>query len=438
MSKILALHELETILSQYLNFEKTPKKDALWLKNMELLCSKLDNPQKKYKSFHIAGSKGKGSVSSFIARILEEAKLSAGIFTSPHVSDISERLRKPSELFSNQTYQNALDEFKSITDFIQNLENNGGNSATWFELFTIYSFLCFEKAQVDWAVFEVGLGGRLDSTNVIEPEACIITPIELEHTEFLGDTIEKIAFEKAGIIKKGIPVFSAPQFDSVKKVFEQKAKEVGTSITFLNEKDVFHAELFNFIDSIELTLKGSIQKQNAKLAALAVKSILPKIDNTTILQGLQKTTIPCRFEVIKKSYNNKELTVVLDGCHTPNSVAICLDTFYKEFGSDNHLLFACAKDKDVEGMAEIIKKSPCNFGHITITEPGNVKQADFSKIENTFENKFKTQQLTKNKDYSTCIKNAIEIAQRQNKTLLCMGSFYLCAELLEGIKLGNI
>ncbi len=433
MSKINALAELENILSKYLNFEKTPKKDALWLQNMEMMCEKLSHPEKKYKSFHVAGSKGKGSTSSFIASILEEAQFSTGIFTSPHISDISERVRKPSGAFCDDTYEQSLKEFKNLHAFINSLQENGGNKATWFELFTVYSFLCFQKAQVDWAVFEVGLGGRLDSTNVITPEACIITPIELEHTEFLGNTIEKIAYEKAGIIKKGIPVFSAPQCEKAKNVFIKKAHEVGAVITFLDESNTTLKDLFSAIDTIDLKLTGSIQKQNAKLASLVIKTMLPDIEDRVILDGLSKATMPCRFEVIEKNISGKKITIVLDGCHTPNSVDFCLNTFYKEFGSTNHLLFACAADKDVEEIAKKITESPCQFSHISITEPGGIKHGDFKRTSNAFKTYFDDTQLVKNINYSECIKNAIQKAVEEEKTLLCVGSFYLCAELLRYI-----
>lgn len=430
MSKINALNNLEEILSKYLNFEKTPKKDALWLQNMEMICKELSHPENSYKSIHVAGSKGKGSTSSFIASILEEARFSTGLFTSPHISDISERVRKPSGVFSNDVYEKALEKLKKLQDFIDALENNGGNKATWFELFTIYSFLCFQEANVDWAVFEVGLGGRLDSTNVITPEACVITPIELEHVEFLGDTIEKIAGEKAGIIKKGIPVFSAPQCENAKKVFIEKANEVETTITFLDENDSKLLSLFNQIDSIDLKLKGRIQKQNAKLASLVIKTILPEIKESIILKGLAKATMPCRFEILEKIIDGKKLTIVLDGCHTPNSMNLCLDTFYKEFGENQELLFACASDKDVEEIANCIANSKCNFSHISITEPGGIKPGDFERTIKAFETTNDKTILYKNNNYSECIHYAIVNALANDTTLICAGSFYLCAELL--------
>ncbi len=434
MANSKSLQKLEDILSKYLNFEKTPKKDSLWLKNMEMLCCKLNNPQNFYKSVHVAGSKGKGSVSSFLASILSEANYETGLFTSPHVSDISERVRGPYSAFNENVYKNALAIFCENQNFIDSLEENGGNKATWFELFTIYSFLCFKEAHVDWAVFEVGLGGRLDSTNVIIPQVCLITPIELEHTEFLGNTIEEIAYEKAGIIKTGIPVFSARQADSVCEVLKNRAQEVGSPLIFVDDVESASSSEFsllcNEIDLLSMNLKGRIQKENAKLACLAVKSILPHIDNKSVLDGIKKATIPCRFEVKTINVGDKCLTLVLDGCHTPNSLSLCLKTFQEEFGSAHELLFACAADKAVNEMAQIIYNSDCNFSQIYVTEPGGIKQGDFSKSTQAFKTYF-NENLQLNKNTSQQIHSAIGTATAHGKVLLCVGSFYLCAEVLK-------
>ncbi len=431
MSTITPLTKLEHILSAYLNFEVTPKKDALWLKNMELLSSIFNNPQNNYRTIHIAGSKGKGSTSSFIASILQEAVFETGLFTSPHVSDISERVRSAFYVFAEDVYEEALKTFLDKKVCIDSVEQNGGAKATWFELITLFAFICFEKAKVDWGVFEVGLGGRLDSTNILLPKVCLITPIELEHTQFLGDTLEKVAFEKAGIIKKDIPVFSAKQKDCVKKVLIHKAKEVGTSITFFDDeenKDKWR-ELFSQIDKTELKLKGSIQKENAKLACLAIKKLYPNLENDVIIRGLSKAFLPCRLESFLACIKNKTVFGIMDGAHTPNSLSLCLDSFYTNFGAGQNILFACADDKDVEAMAELIKDTPCKFSNITITLPGNVKKGSIEKARKAFEKYFGSDVLSVDEDYSKAISMTLDACAKENKALLCVGSFYLCAEL---------
>ena len=222
-------------LDAFLNFEKMPKKNIFWLDTMDYLCNRFYNPQKEYKCYHIAGSKGKGSVSSYIANILSSAGFKTGLYTSPHILNFSERIRCANNPFPEEIYEQTVKQIVPLVDSIipENLPNQ--REATWFELVTLFAFLTFKNAGCTHCVFETGMGGRLDATNVINPEICIITPIELEHTEFLGDTLEKIAAEKAGIIKENVPVISFNQKPEVKKVLIEKANEKNCKIYFLDE-----------------------------------------------------------------------------------------------------------------------------------------------------------------------------------------------------------
>ena len=222
-------------LDSFLNFEKMPKKNIFWLDTMNYLCNRFDNPQKEYKAYHIAGSKGKGSVSSYISNILSSAGYNTGLYTSPHILNFSERIRCANNPFPEEIYEQTVKQIVPLVDSIipENLPNQ--REATWFELVTLFAFLTFKNAGCTHCVFETGMGGRLDATNVINPEICIITPIELEHTEFLGDTLEKIATEKAGIIKENVPVISFNQKPEVKKVLIEKANEKNCKIYFLDE-----------------------------------------------------------------------------------------------------------------------------------------------------------------------------------------------------------
>ena len=217
-------------LDSFLNFEKMPKKNIFWLETMKYLCERFNNPQNSYKTYHIAGSKGKGSVSSYIANILSSAGYKTGLYTSPHILNFSERIGSNAGPFSEEVYEKTVKELVHLVDSIipENLPNE--REATWFELVTLFAFLTFKNADCSHCVFETGMGGRLDATNVISPEVTIITPIELEHTEFLGDTLEKIAKEKAGIIKENIPVVSFYQKPEVKTILENIAKEKNCKI----------------------------------------------------------------------------------------------------------------------------------------------------------------------------------------------------------------
>ncbi|MBQ9238343.1 MAG: hypothetical protein IJ191_03385, partial [Treponema sp.] len=219
-------------------FEKLPQKHLFWLDTMQLLCERLGHPENSAPCFHVAGSKGKGSVSTMIACILEEAGYAVGLYTSPHIADFRERVSTPHGFFDDSVYDDAASELMACVSSLG--EDSPTRQVTWFELVTLYAFLCFRRAHVDYAVYEVGMGGRLDATNVVTPRACCITAIEREHTEYLGDTLEKIAAEKAGIIKAGVPVIVAAQKNAaVRDVFEKKATECGSSCIFVDDLTTF-------------------------------------------------------------------------------------------------------------------------------------------------------------------------------------------------------
>ena len=200
------LKDFENWLDGFLNFEKLPQKNMFWLEAMESLCAGLNHPEIFAPCIHVAGSKGKGSVSQMIASILDAAGCKTALYTSPHIQSIFERATLAHSPLKEKSYEDAADELRSFIEKSTVSDLSASRPLTWFELLTIFAFLSFRKEGVDWSVFEVGLGGRLDATNVITPRVSVITPIEEEHTEFLGDTLEKIAGEKGGIIKRGIPV----------------------------------------------------------------------------------------------------------------------------------------------------------------------------------------------------------------------------------------
>lgn len=471
MSQYECVTELEKWLNSYLNFEKTPEKNIFWLDTVEFFCKKLRHPEVFAPAFHIAGSKGKGSVSCMISSILEEAGYKTGLYTSPHILDFIERIGSAHGNFEEKVYKTAAEELKNCVESTTIEELPGRRPITWFELVTLYAFLCFRQAKTDFNVFEVGLGGRLDATNVIKPLISIITPIELEHTQFLGDTIAKIAGEKAGIIKNGVPVICAGQTDEAKQVFIKTAREKNTEICFIDDlisdldieynlaciknntgleklsvvknsetermlplmKINFSSPLFSRKISACLKLPGEFQAWNASLAACAVKMAVPSISEDAIEQGLEKACLPGRFEIVRPSpspasdVSGSESTtfMVLDGAHTVNSVRFTMQTFNKIFGTKKaHLLFACAADKDMNDIALLFKN---RFERITITKPGEVKQSDIKTLENAFNSAGLS--FTKDEDYKDAIKNAVRNAAKDNAVLLVTGSFYLVSEV---------
>ena len=431
-------------LESYLNFERLPQKNIFWLDTIDYLCKRFNNPQDAAPCIHVAGSKGKGSVSKMIATILQEAGYKVGLYTSPHIKDFRERIGSASGFFDDAIYEQAIKEIIPNVDSIIPENLPAERPLTWFELVTLYAFLCFRTAKTDWNVFEVGLGGRLDATNIIRPKLCCITPIELEHTEFLGDTLEKIAAEKAGIIKNCTPVLLArQQSEGVNIVLREKAftrhaphyfVEDLITHSFYSFNDKTHrmhvhleSSMFNRPVDADMRLLGKMQAQNAAMACIAAKKILPNIDEAIIERGLEKAFLPGRFEIRDKVAGYGKLKLILDGAHTLNSVRLTVDTLNKLFGSKKiNLLFACAADKDVKDMAKTFKY---RFSHIYLTRPGEKKLSDLDAAISAF--KAAELKFTADADYKKIIKTALTASAEEDAVLLVTGSFYLVSEVEE-------
>lgn len=448
-------------LDQYLNFERNPKKNIFWLDTMQFLAKRFNHPENCCPSFHVAGSKGKGSVSMMIASILTEAGFKTGLYSSPHILSFTERIGTVNGPFPDTVYEKAVNELINSVNSIITDDLPGKRTVTWFELVTLFAMLCFRNAATEWSVFEVGIGGRLDATNIITPKCCCIGPIELEHTEYLGDTLEKIAAEKGGIIKEGVPVIIAPQKKEVRKVFEKIAEEKKSPVIFVEDiiksteysyktieskennygnslsKDERHQYAMNikfecslFSRPIQTVLKmpGIFQVTNAIVAACAVKTVFPDIDETVIEKGLSKAILPGRFEMVTdvKAYPDIPL-LILDGAHTVNSITFTMQTFNAisvPQKTSAHLLFACAADKDVEDISLLFKNK---FERIMLTRPGETKESDTERMENAFKKAgIQHESCT---DYVRAIENALSCANEAHVPLMVTGSFYLVAEV---------
>lgn len=438
-----AITYFEEWLNDFLNFERTPEKNIFWLDTIDYLCKRFDNPQDASPCIHVAGSKGKGSVSRLISSILDEAGYSVGLYTSPHITDFRERITTPKGFFNEEIYESAIKELIPNIESIIPDNLPAERPLTWFELVTLYAFLCFRKAKVDWAVYEVGMGGRLDSTNIIRPKLCCITPIELEHTEFLGDTLEKIAAEKAGIIKNCTPVIIAHQStNSVERVFYEKAftrhapcyfvdKMIDyASYSFQEKSNLMNIHLessiFNRPIKTNMKMLGKAQVQNAALACIAIKKLYPNIDEAIIERGLSKAFLPGRFEILNNipGFENGP-DVILDGAHTYNSVKLTLDTLNKIYDNKKvNLLFACAADKDIKDISKLFKY---RFEHIFLTIPGDKKKSDLLTAEEAFNEQKLSYSV--NINYKEMIKTAIQESYENDSILLITGSFYLLAEV---------
>jgi len=289
-------------------------------------------------------------------------------------------------------------------------------------------------------VVETGMGGRLDSTNVLDPLVSIITLIELEHTNFLGDTIEAIATEKAGIIKNGKPLVLAKQCDEALNVFKEKTQEKNCQLIYFpqtcylsNVKITTQGTDFtlsinngtnmahNSPLSLSIPIPGKVQAENASLAIAALKIAFPQIGKDAIRDGLKNLKIPARFEKLILTQNNAP-PFIIDGAHTPESLALCVETFCQLYGEGGVLLFGCAADKNATAMAQIAYP---HFAKIFITTPGTFKASDPAKVYEVFADVAGREKIALVKDTQEAVKQAVLFA----KSVLGTGSFYLAAEI---------
>ncbi len=416
-------------IESFTNLEKSTKdlKRRYRPERMQVLLEQFGNPQNHFKVIHTAGSKGKGSVCALLASALKEAGFNTGLYSSPHVLHYRERIRVNGVSLPDESYIRMI---TSIHDSLGDLP--GATDPTTFELLTLLGFLLFREEACEWAVIETGLGGRLDATNTVIPEAVVLTPVELEHTQWLGNSLKEIATEKAGIMKKGKPVFSSEQQNEVAAVFRDRAQKTESKILFLEDrirKIDFKQEpgissyTWYYRDghvlSGELTLSGRIQAWNAALALEVLVSLYPDRDRTVWLKGFKKAQLPARMQLLSSSPLR-----ILDGSHTPRSTTLALESFFSMSSQerDKILLFACQDDKDINELARLLAPE---FSEIVITTPGFFKKSDPDMVYQTFLKYSRKCRLERDPAA------AYDLAMRTDKDLLIMGSFFLAGEILK-------
>ncbi len=351
---------------EYLNYLFSSHKLGiiLGLEKISFLLEKLGNPEKSFKAIHIAGTNGKGSTATTISKILEEHGFKVGLYTSPHMKKFNERIRLNSKEILDNDLVHEIKKVKKIIDKRQKTEPSF--MPTFFEFGVAIAYSFFKRKKTDFAVIETGLGGRLDATNTIQPEISIITNVSLEHTDYLGDTVEKIAKEKAEIIKSDSIAITAEKNPKILKIIKDKAKMVKVPLlqvqkqtrvsnySFGLEKQKFDLEVQGEkIKGIELSLFGEFQLINAATAVLAVKNLGIKIKNEKIKKALKKVFILGRFQVV-----NKNPLVVLDAGHNPSCFKEIKKTVQlmkkKKLFRKFVLLIGLSSDKDVEKISKII------------------------------------------------------------------------------------
>lgn len=329
------------------------------LRRVDELLARLGNPHLKAKTVHIAGTKGKGSVAAMVASALVAAGYDTGLFTSPHLVTFNERIRVNDRLISDRELVALVERLQPEVAVVNEKATYG--RITTFELMVALAFGYFELKKVDWQVIEVGLGGRLDATNVVQPEVAVITSISLDHTEVLGDTLAEIATEKAGIIKPGVSLVISPQAAEAAGVIEEVCLAVGVKPVRVGS-DVTWQKLASDIDRQSLLVKGRLdsyrlsipllgqhQLRNAA-TAVAVMEILQEkgfhISPENIVDGFSRVNWPGRLQVLRR-----RPLLVVDGAHNPDSAAKLRQALEEYFDFDRAILIiGTSSDKDVAGI----------------------------------------------------------------------------------------
>lgn len=342
------------------------------LERISVLCEKLGNPQNDFKAIHVAGTNGKGSTCTEIASVLTAAGYKTGLYTSPYVIDFRERIRFCGEMISE-------DELAFVTERVSKeieILNNEGIKITEFEAVTAAAFLYYSLKKCDIAVLEVGLGGRFDATNIINPPLCsVITSISLDHVQILGNTLSEIAYEKSGIIKDGsVTVYSVTQSDEVKNVIEKTSLKKNCSVirsdpdlfSVINE-DIFGTDVDYDGLNFHIPFCGSHQLDNAALAlntVLYLRKAGYDISDNAIVSGFESAKIPARTEII-----NKTPLIMLDGSHNDGSTKALADTI-KSYLSGKRIIAVCGMMADKDCKRSLANIVPL-FSEVVAVKPSN-------------------------------------------------------------------
>ncbi|MBL8077174.1 MAG: bifunctional folylpolyglutamate synthase/dihydrofolate synthase [Anaerolineales bacterium] len=395
------------------------------LDRMFALMESLGNPQKKYPIIHVAGTKGKGSVSALCASGLKFAGYKVGLYTSPHLLDYCERIQIDGEPISHEQLNELIEEIKPHVAKIEKL--------TTFEITTALAFMAFAKYGVTAAVFEVGLGGRLDATNVVTPKVSVITSLSYDHTAVLGNTLTLIAGEKAGIIKEGVPVVSSPQKDEALVVLERVAREKNSPLT-LTGRDVtfefigsslegqeFHVERSN-VQTFNVPLLGSHQIENAVTAYTALKASGIPVTDEQIQKGFSQVKWPARFEVVRR-----DPPVIFDSAHNQDSFERLSETLETYFpGKKVYLIFGASEDKNIPGMFAALKSK---IAKIIVTRADHPRALEVEQIQKLAEQAGAEHEAIV--PVKAALARALDLSSKDGSIVLSAGSMFVTAEVMK-------
>nr|MBF0222752.1 bifunctional folylpolyglutamate synthase/dihydrofolate synthase [Desulfobulbaceae bacterium] len=412
----------------------------LGLDSMNLFLERLESPHKKMRYVHVAGTNGKGSVSATLLAVLSSAGYTVGFYSSPHLSSVRERFRINSSYIDEDTFARLS---KKIIDVL------GDDHITYFEFTTTLAFLWFAENEVDIAIMEVGMGGRLDATNVITPLVSVITNISIDHKEHLGETITCIAGEKAGIIKPCTPVVCGDLTEDAKAVVETVSR-YNQALTYSYNKDFsclgaedsifLYKGVFSDITGLRLKLSGQFQLENAAIA-LAALEILKQhhfvITDDSVRQGIAQVDWPGRLEFLEIfTEQGQPKRFILDGAHNLAGVTALVDTLHNQFAYEKLILvWASMKDKDyAECLALVLPLAD----QIIFTMPDKNRSATVTQLQACVDSS-KSKSVLSYEKVTDAVSAAMEIATE--KDLICVsGSLYLvgyarlflCGEIVDG------
>ncbi len=399
-------------LNQFINYERTqPQRyapETLSLDRVNQLLERLGRPDRAYRSIHIAGTKGKGSTAAMIESCLRAAGYRTGFYTSPHLHTFRERMRVDNEYISREEFARLVDELEPHLQAV--------DGATWFEITTILAFMFYAQSQIDVAVLEVGLGGRFDATNVATPIVSVITSLSMDHMNLLGSTIEQIAFEKAGIIKRQVPVVSAPQAPEALDVIQRVARVKGAKLVVASRLSPDHQEMEQ-----SLPLLGAHQRINASVAVAALRIANEcglAVSEEAIRDGLEMVKWPGRLETL-----SSDPLVVVDGAHNSDSAQKLAAALREVFHIGKWtLIVGISADKDIpailDGLLPIAER-------VIVTRASNVRATSPEIIE----------ALVVDRGYkpvqAATVAEALEIALREQSPIIITGSLFTVADARE-------
>ncbi len=399
------------------------------LTRIKYLCSALGNPQDSLRFVHIAGTNGKGSACAFLSGILKNVGYTVGTYSSPYILRFNERISVNGESISDTDLSEICQKIKFICEQME-------DKPTEFEVITAIAFEYFKKRNCDIVVLECGLGGRLDATNIIKnPLLSVITGIDFDHQNFLGDTIELIAAEKSGIIKEGRPVLWCGDNKNALEVIRREANSKGCDL-YINDKEIeiisadLSGTVFNYdgFKNLKISLLGSYQPKNAANAVAAAQILKNQglnIPDNAIFEGLENTKWPARFEKL-----NEAPLIIFDGSHNPQGVTATVQSIRQYFGDKKvNILSGVMKDKDYTFIAKAIGRTANKVYCVTVNNPRSLKAEDYRKVFT--QNSVNAESFDK---IDIALNAAIENSLENNIPLICMGSLYMYSDIYKILK----